>query len=49
MSEAVRRCCLGWKCNVKYVRGGIHIVNHMREYDMLYFTPGKDCGPLNAM
>ena len=21
MSEAVRRCCLGWKCDAKFVRG----------------------------
>ena len=24
MSKAVRRCYLGWKCDAKYVRGGIH-------------------------
>ena len=47
MSEAVRRCCLGWKCDARYVRGGIQ--NRTREYDVVKFTPEEDCGSTNAM
>ena len=50
MSEAVGRCYLGWKCDAKYMRGAyIKWIECENIIILFNFTPGEDCGPMNAM
>ena len=48
MLKAVFKCCLGWKCDAKYIRGA-HAVNNMCKYIMFNITAEEDCGTMNVI